>query len=352
MSNSSFNNLFVGEWLSGEGLDSDLVISSRVRLARNLPDIPYGNVADDRQKAQVADRLQDAIDSLRPGLNLDTVHLEEIDQIQRQVLVERHLISRELALGSGPRVVSYDEHEAISLMGNEEDHLRIQVVKSGYRLEEAWSEMDQLEKALDGELQFAFDQQYGYLTACPTNTGTGLRASVMMHLPALVITGQIEEVTRAATKIHLAVRGLFGEGTEAQGDFFQISNQRTLGLSEEEILAGIASVLPNILTYERKLRVELLDRKREWLEDKIGRAYGILSHARVITSQEALEHLSLIRLGVCIGVLEQLDLEQVNRMFLFSQPGHLQAQGGHELPSDERDTRRAAELSKILREVR
>jgi protein arginine kinase len=171
-----------------------------------------------------------------------------------------------------------------------------------------------------------------------------------LHLPALVITGQIEEVTRAATKIHLAVRGLFGEGTEAQGDFFQISNQRTLGLSEEEILSGIESVLPKILSYERKLREELLESKREWIEDRIGRSFGILSHAKLITSQEGLEHLSLVRLGVCMGLLGNLTLEQVNRMFLFSQPGHLQANEGRKMSSDERDNKRAEVLAGILQE--
>ncbi|MDE0959973.1 MAG: protein arginine kinase [Planctomycetota bacterium] len=341
---------YVGEWLAGEGVDSDLVISSRVRLARNLPGIPFSTLADDSHRAQVADLIGNALDGLRPGLNLTCKNLDEMDPIDRQVLLERHLVSRELASGTGPRLVAFDESEAISLMGNEEDHLRIQVVKSGYRLEEAWEQMDQLERTLDGQLQFAFDQQYGYLTACPTNTGTGMRVSVMLHLPALVITGQIEEVTRAATKIHLAVRGLFGEGTEAQGDFFQISNQRTLGLSEEEILSGIASVLPNILSYERKLRKELIERKREWIEDRIGRSFGTLSHAKVITSQEGLEHLSMVRLGVCMGILENLSLEQVNRMFLFSQPGHLQANEGKKMSSDERDWKRAAVLASILQE--
>ena len=340
----------VGEWLRGDGSDADLVISSRVRLARNLTDVPFTTVANDHQRSEVADRIQNAIEGLQPGLALKTQHLDEMDTIHRLVLVERHLISRELALASGPRVVAYDDTEAYSLMGNEEDHLRLQVVRSGYCLEQAWQEMDQLEKSIDGELQFAFDQQFGYLTACPTNVGTGLRASVMLHLPAMVITGQIEEVTRAATKIHLAVRGLFGEGTEAQGDFFQISNQRTLGLSEQEILQKIDSVLPNILRYERKLREELLDRRRERIEDKVGRAYGILSHARVITSKEALEQLSLIRLGVAVSILPDLTMDQVNRMFLFSQPGHLQAIGNEELSSEDRDLKRAALLRQILAE--
>ena len=341
---------FVGEWLAGEGKDSDLVISSRVRLARNLPSIPFSTLADDSHRKQVADLIGSALEGLRPDLKLNSKNLDDLDSIDRQVLVERHLVSRELALGSGPRIVSFDDSEAISLMGNEEDHLRIQVVKSGYCLDEAWQQMDQLERSLDGQLHFAFDQQYGYLTACPTNTGTGLRVSVMLHLPALVITGQIEEVTRAATKIHLAVRGLFGEGTEAQGDFFQISNQRTLGLSEEEILSDIASVLPKILSYERKLREELLESKREWIEDRIGRSFGILSHAKLITSQEGLEHLSLVRLGVCMGLLGNLTLEQVNRMFLFSQPGHLQANEGRKMSSDERDNKRAEVLAGILQE--
>lgn len=340
----------VGEWLRGEGSNSDLVISSRVRLARNLTDIPFTSVANDRQRAEVADRIQDAIDALRPGLSLKTQHLEELDSVQKRVLVERHLISRELAMASGPRIVAHDQSEAFSLMGNEEDHLRLQVVKSGYRLEEAWQEMDQLEKAIDGELQFAFDQKFGYLTACPTNVGTGLRASVMLHLPAMMITGKIEEVNRAATKLHLAIRGLFGEGTEAQGDFFQISNQRTLGDTEENILQNIAEVLPKILRYERTLRDKLLEQRKDWTEDRIGRSFGILSQARVIHSKEALEHLSLVRLGVSMGILDDLTMDQVNRMFLFSQPGHLQAIEGQELSEEERDLKRAGLLREILAE--
>jgi protein arginine kinase len=340
----------VGEWLRGEGSEADLVISSRVRLARNLTDVPFTTVANDRQRAEVADRIQDSLDTLRPGLSLKIQHLEELDDVEKLVLVERHLISRELAMASGPRVVAHDETESFSLMGNEEDHLRLQVVKSGYRLEEAWQQMDHLEKAIDSELQFAFDKKFGYLTACPTNVGTGLRASVMLHLPAMMITGKIEEVNRAATKLHLAIRGLFGEGTEAQGDFFQISNQRTLGETEEKILQNIAEVLPKILSYERTLRGQLFEQRKEWTEDRVGRAFGILSHARVIQSKEALDHLSLMRLGVSMGILQDLTMDQVNRMFLYSQPGHLQAIDGQELSPAERDLKRADLLRKILSE--
>lgn len=338
----------VGEWLQGTGPDSDLVISSRVRLARNLANSPFTSVANEDQSRKVADRIGVALDRLGSGLPLQVHPLENRPVVERQVLVERHLVSHELATGEGPRLVGFDETESFSVMGNEEDHLRLQVMKSGNQLDQAWEQMCPLERALEEELQFAFHSKYGYLTACPTNVGTGLRASVMLHLPALVITGQIEQVTSAATKIHLAVRGLFGEGTEAQGDFFQISNQRTLGLTEEQILDNIASVLPRIIEYERKLREELLERRRERIEDRIGRAYGILSHAHVMTSKEALEHLSLVRLGVTMGLLDGVSMTQVNRMFLHSQPGHLQCLQGEPLSSDDRDRKRADLLRGIL----
>ena len=338
----------VGEWLQGTGPDADLVSSRRVRLARNRANSPFTSVATLDQAKNGADRIEIALDRLGSGLPMQIQQLEDKSVVERQVLVERHLVSHELATGEGPRLVGFDESESFSVMGNEEDHLRLQVMKSGSQLKQAWDQMCPLESALEEELQFAFHNKYGYLTACPTNVGTGLRASVMLHLPALVITGQIEQVTSAATKIHLAVRGLFGEGTDAQGDFFQISNQRTLGLTEEEILENIASVLPRIIEYERKLREELLDRRRERIEDRIGRAYGILSHAHVITSKEALEHLSLVRLGVTMGILESVNMSQVNRMFLRSQPGHLQCLQGEPLSTEDRDRRRAGLLRDIL----
>ncbi|NCG12805.1 MAG: protein arginine kinase [Planctomycetia bacterium] len=338
----------IGEWLQGTGPDADLVISSRVRLARNLANSPFTSVSTEDQSKAVSERIETALQRLDGGLPLHVMELEKKDVVERQVLVERHLVSHDLATGSGSRLVAFDEAESFSVMGNEEDHLRLQVMKSGYQLEEAWSQMCPLERSLEEDLQFAFHSKYGYLTACPTNVGTGLRASVMLHLPAMVITGQIEEMTRAATKIHLAVRGLFGEGTEAQGDFFQMSNQRTLGLSEEQVLENIASVLPNIIVYERKLRDELLERRRERIEDRIGRAFGILSHARVITSKEALERLSLVRLGVAMGFLDDVSMNQINRMFLHSQPGHLQSLVGEPLTTEDRDRKRADLLRSIL----
>ncbi|HIA28476.1 MAG TPA: protein arginine kinase [Planctomycetes bacterium] len=340
-----------GEWLSGEGPYSNLVISSRIRLARNFTEYPFTSVADGLQKAAVADKVLDCLQALRPGLDLKVVHLDDISQINRLILMERHLISREHAIASGPRLVAYNGQETISLMANEEDHLRLQVVRSGYQLEDAWQEMEKLERSLDGTSQFAFDDQFGYLTACPTNVGTGMRASVMLHLPALVITRQIEKVFQAATKINLAVRGFYGEGTQALGDFYQISNQRTLGVSEQGILANISALLPNIINYEKVLRRELLDSRRDVFEDKIWRAFGALANARVISSKETMELLSLVRLGVALKIIDNIELRHVNEVFLFTQPGHLQAHVGRELHSQERDVQRAVLIRNCLADL-
>lgn len=337
-----------GEWLSGDGPYSNLVVSSRIRLARNFSDSPFTSVADGLQKAAVADKVLDSLQVLPSGLDLTVVHLDDVSQIKRMILMERHLISREHALASGPRLVAYNPRETISLMANEEDHLRLQVVRSGYQLEDAWQQMEKLERALDATSQFAFDDQFGYLTACPTNVGTGLRASVMLHLPALVITRQIEKVFQAATKINLAVRGFYGEGTQALGDFYQISNQRTLGVSEEEILANISALLPNIINYEKLLRKELLESRRDVFEDRIWRAFGSLENARVISSKETMEFLSLVRLGVALKIIKDVKLCDLNEIFLFTQPGHLQVVVGRELNSQERDVERATLIRKSL----
>ena len=337
-----------GEWLSGEGPHSDVVISSRIRLARNLADHLFLSRADDRQKRLIADEVSEALESLEGTLTLSQIDIEDLDGIDRLLLLERHLISREHAFAKGARAVAFDEGETTSVMINEEDHLRQQVMRSGFQLEEAWRAMDEIDRRLEEVLEFAFDDQYGYLTACPTNVGTGLRASVMLHLPALVMTRQIEKVFQAVTKINLAVRGLFGEGTQALGDFYQISNQRTLGLSEEEIIGNISSILPQIISFEHKIRKELLASKREVLEDKVWRAFGTLANARVISSKETMETLSLVRLGVTTDLIDHLEIHHVNELFLFTQPGHLQKVEGQELDSKERDVVRATQVREYL----
>jgi protein arginine kinase len=229
----------------------------------------------------------------------------------------------------------------LSVMVNEEDHLRLQAIRAGFQVNEAHEDLRSIDERLDRELGFAFSKDFGYLTACPTNVGTGMRASVMFHLPALVFTKQIDKVFAGVTKINLAVRGFYGEGTQASGDFFQISNQITLGLAEVDILNALGRIVPKIVAYEREVRSHLLDKDRLRLEDKIWRALGTLRVARSISSEETMDLLSSVRLGVNLGLLTDVDIETVNELFILTQPAHLQKLEKRELEPLERDVTRA-----------
>jgi protein arginine kinase len=270
--------------------------------------------------------------------------------LDRQFLVERQLISRELAAAEGPRGVALGPQETVSLMVNEEDHLRLQVMRSGFTLEEAWHDIDKVDDLLEQRVNYAFSDEFGYLTACPTNVGTGMRSSVMLHLPALVLTKQIEKVFRALQKINLAVRGLYGEGSRASGDFYQISNQVTLGKSESAILGEIREVIPQIITYERQARKTLLSESRQALHDKISRAFGTLRSATMMTSEETMDLLSSVRLGINLGLLEEISIPTVNELFIHTQPAHLQKLMGSSLDGEERNSARARYLRTRLRE--
>ena len=255
------------------------------------------------------------------------VDLNEADDLDRQLLVERHLISRQHAQGGGdqPRAVAIAADETFAIMANEEDHLRMQVLRSGLQLEEAWDQISHIDDVLEERLDFAYSSRWGYLSACPTNVGTGVRVSVMMHLPALKLTGEIEKVRRAARDTHLAVRGFFGEGSDALGDLFQISNQTTLGKSEEEILHGfLENIVPQIIAYEQQARQALIKHRAALLDDRIWRAWAILTHARVIGTDEVMSLLSHLRLGVNLGRLDCVDIRTLNELFLLSQSAHLQ----------------------------
>lgn len=330
-----------GEWLSGTGPESDLVMSSRIRLARNLDGHPFLSRANSRRRTTIESQVGEVLDESTDEFGLTFLRLKPLNAIDRCVLMERHLISREHAFSKGDRGVAFNAAEDVAIMVNEEDHLRLQVLRSGFQLRETWREMDEIDTRLEERLGYAYDEQYGYLTACPTNAGTGLRASVMLHLPALVMTQQMDKVFQAVTKINLAVRGLYGEGTQALGDFYQISNQITLGKTETEIIDNISDIIPQIIDYERKVRQTLLDSKRTILEDKIWRAYGTLSTARIISSKETLENLSLVRLGLNLDILPDLTQNMINDLFILTQPGHLQKLHGEELESMERDVARA-----------
>ncbi|MGE3163791.1 MAG: protein arginine kinase [Planctomycetota bacterium] len=337
-----------GEWLSGTGPESDLVISSRIRLARNLEGHPFLSRANSRRRSRIEQEICEALESLRDRLGLFFLKLKTLHNVDRNVLMERHLISREHAFAKVDRGVAFNASEDIAIMVNEEDHLRLQVLRSGFQLRDTWTLMDELDTLLEERLPYAYDEQYGYLTVCPTNVGTGLRASVMLHLPALVMTQQVEKVFQAVSKINLTVRGLYGEGTQALGDFYQISNQITLGRSEVEIIDNISEVIPKIIGYERTVRQTLLESKRTVLEDKVWRAYGTMKSARTISSKETLENLSMVRLGVNLGLIPGITSHMVNELFLLTQPGHLQKLEGSELEPQARDVTRASFIRRYM----
>ena len=351
MSNTDLNRLSeqCGEWLRGSGPESDIVISSRVRLARNLADFPFIRRCTDHDRTAIEKTLHDrleAADELKHTLYLDVAELESVD---RQFLVERQLISRELAESAGARSVAIDANEVFSLMVNEEDHLRIQLMKSGLDLHAAWEQIDRIDDAIEAVIDYAYDDRLGYLTACPTNVGTGMRVSVMLHMPALVMTQQIDKVFRSLQKISLAVRGLYGEGSQAMGDFYQISNQITLGKSEEELIEQVGDVVPVLIDYERKAREYLVAESRKDLHDRVSRAYGILCTAQTISSEETMHLLSSVRMGVNLGLIDNLEIPTLNQLFIHTQPAHLQKIRGIELSTADRNAERASYLQRHLR---
>jgi protein arginine kinase len=332
-----------GEWLRGTGPMHEIVISTRIRLARNIRGFPFLPRADADVRREIAAAMHGAV--RRTPLLKDHVEMdvEQLDELDRTLLVERHLISRQHADGSGARAVLFEPSEASAIMINEEDHLRIQTMRSGLQIDAAWEQINAIDDALEAHLDYAFHAQYGYLTACPTNVGTGIRVSVMLHLPALRLTNELEKVAQAARDLKLAVRGLHGEGTEALGDFFQISNQITLGRSEEEIIDDFRSVvIPKIVEYERATREALLKNRPQALDDKIWRAIGLLKNARLISSHEAMQYLSHVRMGLHVGRLDSVDLATLNELFLQIQPAHLQKLHGERLTGEQRSIERAA----------
>jgi protein arginine kinase len=335
-----------GEWLRGTGPESDIVMCSRIRLARNLNDFPFINRASRSEKADIEAHIRNAISA--GGEGLAYFELNQRSKIDLQFLVERQLISRELASADYPRGVAIGPHENISIMVNEEDHLRIQVMHSGLSLHDVWERINALDDQLEEKLPYAFSSQLGYLTACPTNVGTGIRVGVMLHLPALVQTKQIDKVFRALQKINLAVRGLYGEGTQASGDFYQISNQQTLGKSELELIRNLTEVVPQIIEYERTARQKLVSERRQHLHDQVSRAYGVLKTAHTISSEETMLLLSSVRLGINLGLIDDLEIPTVNELFIQTQPAHLQKIQGKPLEVDERAVARAAYLRSRL----
>ncbi len=338
------------EWLRGEGRDSDVVMSSRVRLARNFAGYPFLSRARREQRREILVVAQRDImeGSLAPQMMW--IDLNELPALERSVLVERHLISKQHAKGEEPRAVAISSpDERLSIMVNEEDHLRLQVIRSGLAVSEAFAQIDQADDRIESQSDYAFSAKYGYLTACPTNVGTGIRVSVMLHLPGLKISGEIEKVRRAAQGMSLAVRGFYGEGSEAVGDLFQVSNQTTLGKSERELLTVFeTNIIPKVIEYERVARRSLLEKRRVILEDRAHRALGLLRSARLLKSDEAMELLSCVRLGIMTGVIEKVDPAKVNELLLTTQPAHLQKLLHRDLDQAERRIERATLVRNTL----
>jgi protein arginine kinase len=338
-----------GEWLRGGKADGgDVVISCRIRLARNLAGFKFMARMSAAERAQTLQAVRGAADTLPGAADFGFFAMSELSENERTFLLERHLISRDLMEKKESRGVIFDRQEKLSIMINEEDHLRLQALGRGQRLGEIFAYLNQIDDALAEHLDFAWRPDYGYLTACPSNVGTGLRVSAMLHLPALTITHNIEKALRAAGDLHLAVRGYYGEGTRADGDLYQISNQITLGRSEEELISDLNVVIAELVNYEAKAREFLLREQRLQLDDRVWRSYALLREARIIDTEETMNHLSNLRLGSALRILPEIDAALLNRLLLSCQPAHLQIAAGRELDNLTRDALRAELLRNTL----
>ncbi len=340
-----------GDWLAQGETQHPIVVSSRVRLARNLGRKPFPGWAKKADRVEVLARLKPEIMQLPQMQEAFVAEMQELSALEKQILVERHLISREHAgrgVGSG---VVINPSATVSIMINEEDHLRMQSIRPGLDLQRAFDLLNQIDDALEDQLSFAFDHHLGFLTACPTNVGTGMRASAMLHLPGLVLADQMNQVVQSVNKIGLVVRGLYGEGTEALGNLFQISNQTTLGETEQEILRRLNEIVATVINHERNARAVLVEKRPGMLQDQIGRAYGILSHAWNMNSKEALNLLSLIKMGIDLGAFPQERTSEIDSLFTVSQPAHLQRLTAQKLSAEERDRLRAFIIREKLKSL-
>jgi protein arginine kinase len=339
----SFEDLFstTSPWLLGEGPHAEMVLSTRIRLARNLRDVPFTHRAREEQLQGVLASVTSAAQqsaSLRDGLLL---RMGDCTPIERQVLVERHLVSHELGDGARPRGILVAPDQRLSLMINEEDHLRLQALTPGFQLAEAWSLADRADDELDPSLEFAFSEEIGYLTSCPTNAGTGLRASVLIHLPALVLLEEIQQVLKSVMQVGLNVRGLYGEHSEVMGNLFQISNQTTLGRGERDSIESLERVTRQIIETEERARERMVRDARVQIEDKVWRAYGTLRYCRSVHAREVINLCSAVRLGVALKLPGLCPLRTLNELLVLTQPAHLQRAHGGELSPAERNIVRA-----------
>lgn len=351
MSLEKFISEAISPWMKNDGFESDIVLSSRIRLARNLKDYSFPIVSSSEEASLVVKQVKENFegkdyDKYGP---FELLEMDEMKPNEKRVLVEKHLISPQLADESKKGAVLLSTDESISIMVNEEDHLRIQCLFPGFQINEGLVLASGIDDWIEEKLHYAFDERKGYLTSCPTNVGTGLRASVMMHLPALVLTKQLNKILPAINQLGLVVRGIYGEGSEALGNLFQISNQITLGKSEQDIVEDLRGVVMQLIHQERAAREMLLQSSKLHLEDRINRSYGILAYARTIESKEASQRLSDVRLGIDLNILKGISANILNELMILTQPGFLQQYAGEILSADQRDERRAALIRERLK---
>jgi protein arginine kinase len=334
-----------------KGPHDRIVMSSRVRLARNLKEAAFPGWAKKPERVRVLEMIRPAVESLGDMKDSFAESMDSLSTLDKQILVERHLISREHAAKNAGSGLVLNRDETFCVMINEEDHLRMQALRPGLQLKQAWTAIDLADSQLEKKLEFAFSPEWGYLTACPTNIGTGIRVSAMLHLPGLVLAEQINPIIQSVNKLGLAVRGLYGEGTEALGNVFQVSNQMTLGEAEGAIVERLEKVLAQIIEHEENARASLLEKKPKMVFNHIGRAYGILANAHSISSKETMNLLSLMRLGVDVGLFPGVDRGLVDELFIMTQPAHLQKQHSEKLSAEERDLLRADMVRERLKPV-
>lgn len=346
MSIEKFIQNSIAGWMATHGEHSDIVMTTRIRLARNLTDYCFPIASTEEHALAVDKMVSDALLDAEGKAVYSYMKMSDLPALEREVLIEKHLISPQLADPKRHGSVMLSEDETVSIMVNEEDHIRIQCIYPGLQIEEAYEKADQVDDILEKDLPYAFDEQFGYLTSCPSNTGTGMRASVMMHLPALTITKQIDRIIPAISRLGMVVRGIYGEGSKALGNVYQVSNQVTLGKTESEILEDLGNITARLIVHERKAREVLLEKSRLALENRLFRSLGTLVYARLLQTGEAARCLSDVRLGIDLDIIQNVDVSILNELMVFMQPGFLQQYAGTELTQEERDIFRA----KLFRE--
>ncbi len=340
-------------WLEPRGEEHEIVLSTRVRLARNLQGFPFAVRAGEEDRRAVLDRVRETLSAGDVLAEPEVWEMRDLEAGTRRLLLERHLVSRDLigadrAGAPAGAALAMSSGRPVGMMVNEEDHLRLQSLRNGLALEEGWEEVDALDDRLGEHLPFAFHHDFGYLTSCPTNVGTGLRASVLVHLPGLVLTKEIQKVLQGISQVGLTFRGLYGEGSEVVGNFFQVSNQTTLGKTEEDLVDHLGKIAGQVIQYERQARSVLLREASSVLEDKVGRAYGILRHARRLPFDEMMNLLSAVRLGLTLKLLRTPRVETLNRIMIFAQTAHLEQAAERSLDEDDADLYRATRVREAL----